>query len=298
MLEFGGDLSKTFVVADMSGNLLTATAGTSFASPLVVHKLSEMLAQSEDISPHMARMLMLHYADHDDSHPQEEYGFGISPSSAAECLSCEENSVTSLYQGVLRPTELVSLPIFAPSISDASGYVTVRWTIVAVCSVDPNDTDEYTASCIQDTFVPHEMKYLFRKDGVGSKTLDLSVPENAAEAAILLNQGYKKSYLPISVSAKPYWEESDLRANDFKWDTVISRHRRMRSSSLLQPSLTLQSIFRTNNNPDAITKYYAAVTVDAPGYPGSLYTSTLRQYQSLSPIRLRLQNRLTNRGGI
>lgn len=298
LLEFGGDLSKTFVVADMSGNLLTATAGTSFASPLVVHKLSEMLAQSEDISPHMARMLMLHYADHDDSHPQEEYGFGISPSSAAECLSCEENSVTSLYQGILRPTELVSLPIFAPSISDASGYVTVRWTIVAVCSVDPNDTDEYTASCIQDTFVPHEMKYLFRKDGVGSKTLDLSVPENAVEAAILLNQGYKKSYLPISASAKPYWEESDLRANDFKWDTVISRHRRMRSSSLLQPSLTLQSIFRTNNNPDAITKYYAAVTVDAPGYPGSLYTSTLQQYQSLSPIRLRLQNRLTNRGGI
>nr|WP_314784090.1 S8 family peptidase [Olsenella uli] len=298
LLEFGGDFNKPFVVADMSGNLLTATAGTSFASPLVVHKLSEMLAQSEDVTPHMARMLMLHYADHDDSQPQGEYGFGISPGSAWNCLSCEENSVTSLYQGILRPTELVSLPIFAPSISDASGYVTVRWTIVAVCSVDPNDTDGYTASCIQDTFVPHEMKYLFRKDGVGSKTLDLSVPKNAVEAAALLNQGYKKSYLPMSASATPYWEESDLRANDFKWDTVISKHKRMRSSSLLQPSLTLQSIFRTNNNPDAIIRYYAAVTVDAPGYPGSLYTSTLQQYQSLAPIRLRIQNRLTNRGEI
>lgn len=294
LLEFGGDLNKPFVVADMSGNLLTATAGTSFASPLVVHKLSKMLAQSEDITPHMARMLMLHYADHDESQPQEEFGFGISPESASDCLSCKENSVTSLYQGILRPAELVSLPIFAPSISEASGYVTVRWTIVAVCSVDPNDTDEYTTSCIQDTFVPHEMKYLFRKDGVGSRTLDLSIPENAVEAAALLNQGYKKSYLPISASAMPYWEESDLRASDFKWDTVISKHKRMRSSSLLQPSLTLQSIFRTNNNPDALTKYYAAVTVDAPGYPGSLYTSTLQQYQNLAPIRLRIQNRLAN----
>ena len=142
------------------------------------------------------------------------------------------------------------------------------------------------------------MKYQFRKDGVGSKTLDLSIPKDAAEAAKLLNQGYKKSYLPISVPAKRYWEESDLRANDFKWDTVISKHRRMRSTSLLQPSLTLQSVFRTNNDSDAITKYYAAVTVDAPGYPGSLYTSTLQQYQSLAPIRLRLQNRLTNHGSI
>lgn len=298
LLEFGGDLNKPFIVADMGGNLLTATAGTSFASPLVVHKLSKMLAQSEDITPHMARMLMLHYADHGDSQSQEEYGFGISPESAHDCLCCEENSVTSLYQGTLRPTELVSLPIFAPSIGEASGLVTVRWTIVAICSVDPNDTDEYTASCIQDTFVPHEMKYSFHKEGAGSKTLDLSIPGNAVEAAALLNQGYKKSCLPTSVSATPYWEESDLRANDFKWDTVISKHKRMRSSSLLQPSLTLQSIFRTNNNPDALTKFYAAVTVDAPGYPGSLYTSTLQQYQSLTPIRLRIQSRLTNRGEI
>ncbi|EHF02182.1 hypothetical protein HMPREF1008_00888 [Olsenella sp. oral taxon 809 str. F0356] len=298
VLEFGGDINKPFIVADMQGNLLTATAGTSFASPLVVHKMGLMLAQSEDITPHMARMLMLHYADHNDSQAQEEYGFGISPSSADECLNCDENTVTTLYQGVLRPTELVSLPIFAPSINEASGFVTVRWTIVAVCAVDPNDTDEYTASCIQDTFVPHAMKYLFRKDGVGSKTLDLSDPDNAARAAELLNQGYKKSYLPISVPAKRYWEESDLRSNDFKWDTVISKHRRMRSSSLLQPSLTLQSVFRTNNDPDAITKYYAAVTVDAPRYPGSLYTSTLQQYQNLTPIRMKIQNRLTNRGGI
>ena len=282
----------------MHGNLLTATAGTSFASPLVVHKIGSILARSEDITPHMARMLMLHYADHDDSQSQEEYGFGLSPSSVDSCLTCDENCVTTLYQGVLKPAELVSLPIFAPSINGTSGYVTVRWTIVAVCAVDPNDTDEYTASCIQDTFVPHEMKYQFRKDGVGSKTLDLSIPKDAAEAAKLLNQGYKKSYLPISVPAKRYWEESDLRANDFKWDTVISKHRRMRSTSLLQPSLTLQSVFRTNNDSDAITKYYAAVTVDAPGYPGSLYTSTLQQYQSLAPIRLRLQNRLTNHGSI
>lgn len=298
LLEFGGDISKPFVVADMHGNLLTATAGTSFASPLVVHKIGSILARSEDITPHMARMLMLHYADHDDSQSQEEYGFGLSPSSVDSCLNCDENCVTTLYQGVLKPAELVSLPIFAPSINGTSGYVTVRWTIVAVCAVDPNDTDEYTASCIQDTFVPHEMKYQFRKDGVGSKTLDLSIPKDAAEAAKLLNQGYKKSYLPISVPAKRYWEESDLRANDFKWDTVISKHRRMRSTSLLQPSLTLQSVFRTNNDSDAITKYYAAVTVDAPGYPGSLYTSTLQQYQSLAPIRLRLQNRLTNHGSI
>lgn len=114
-------------------------------------------------------------------------------------------------------------------------------------------------------------------------------------AARLELEGYSASNLPVSKPAKRYWEESDLRANDFKWDTVINKNQRMQGASLHEPSLTLQSIFRNNSDPDALTRYYAVVTIDAPGYVGSLYNETLQQFQNLQPIRLRATQRIETR---
>ena len=101
--------------------------------------------------------------------------------------------------------------------------------------------------------------------------------------------------VPNTKSAKKYWNETELRANDLKWDTVISRTQRVRGSSLFEPALTLQSIFRDTEDSNALTRYYAVVTVDAPNYPGSLYDATLQQYQNLQPIRLRIEPRLEAR---
>lgn len=44
LLEYGGDINKPFVVVASSGNALGASAGTSFASPLLVHKLGRMMS--------------------------------------------------------------------------------------------------------------------------------------------------------------------------------------------------------------------------------------------------------------
>ena len=125
--------------------------------------------------------------------------------------------------------------------------------------------------------------------------MNLATKEGRIKAAELELQGYTSSTLPVSRPAKKYWEESELRANDMKWDSVISRTQRMKSSSLYDPKLTLQSIFRNNNDPDALTRYYAVVTVDAPGYNGSLYNSTLQEYRNLQPIKLRIEPRLEAR---
>ncbi|MBE6468892.1 MAG: S8 family peptidase [Coriobacteriaceae bacterium] len=293
VLEFGGDLNKPFFVTASSGNKLRIDAGTSFASPLVVHKLGKMMARSEDVTQHLARALLLHNAIHRDDFVQEEYGFGIVPEDPAECLSCENNRVTTLYQGVLRPKQLVSLPIFALGIEGTKGLVTVSWTIVAVCDTDPNDSDAYSASCVTDTFVPHSSRYSYTQKGTNQKkTVDLSTEEGRIQAAQLELEGYSASNLPASKPAKRYWEESDLRAHDLKWDTVISKTQRMQSTSIHEPSLTLQSIFRNNGDSDALTRYYVVVTIEAPGYNGSLYNETLQQFQNLQPIRLRVEQRL------
>lgn len=127
LLEYGGDINKPFVVVASSGNALGASAGTSFASPLLVHKLGRMMSRSEDISQHLARALALHNSEHSDSFVREEYGFGIAPDDPSTCLNCDDNRVTTLYQGTLRPKQLVSLPIFAPGIESAKGLITISW---------------------------------------------------------------------------------------------------------------------------------------------------------------------------
>lgn len=101
LLEFGGDINKPFVVVASSGNALGASAGTSFASPLLVHKLGRMMSRSEDITQHLARALALHNSEHSDSFVREEYGFGIAPDDPSTCLNCDDNRVTTLYQGTL-----------------------------------------------------------------------------------------------------------------------------------------------------------------------------------------------------
>lgn len=296
ILEFGGDVNKPFVVVASHGNSLGVSAGTSFASPLLVGKLGKMMSRSADISQHLARALVFNNALHSDNFSQEEYGFGIAPDDPSDCLNCESNRVTTLYKGTLKPKQIVSLPIFAPDIALAKGFVTVKWTIVAVCDIDPNDSDAYTSSCIVDTFFPNKNKYnYFLKGTKLKKVVNLGTDEGRAKAAELELQGYIPSALPASKTAKKYWEETDLRAKDLKWDSVISKSQRMRASSLNDPKLTLQSIFRNNVDPDAVTRYYVVVSVDAPGYEGSLYNSTLQQYQNLQPIKLRIEPRLEAR---
>lgn len=290
-LEFGGDLTRPFIAVGAEGNKLVMTAGTSFSSPFATHKVGSMLAESIDVSPHLARTLMLHNAQLSDGVSKQEYGFGIAPRDVTSCLGCEDNRVTTLYQGFLRPRQQVSLPIFAPSIEDAAGTVKITWTIVAVCKIDPNDSDAYTASCISDTFVPHANKYNFHK-GTSTRVVDLSTVEGRAKADEYEAEGYQASAMPASRPAKRYWDEAELRARDFKWDTTIKKTDSLRASSLHNPALVLQSIFRDNSDPEALTRYYVAVTVEAAGYEGSLYNETLQRYPNLQPIRLRLEPRV------
>jgi hypothetical protein len=291
LLEFGGSHSNPFIVIDAHSNVLARTCGTSFASPLAVHKLGTLLSNSEDISPHLARALLIHNTEGSTDHDKDTYGFGFSPDNIDDCLDCDETRVTTLYQGLLHQKETVRLPIFAPRINDTSGNAKITWTIVAVSNVDINDSDAYTASCVLDVFMPHAMKFSFTKAGCAPVTVNLLDP-GAIDIKDLLDRGYKQSMLPVSRPSKRNWRESDLRATDFKWDTLIHKSASMRGSSLLQPALSLQSIFR-NNDPEGMIEYYVAVTVDAPKYPGSLYNDTLQQYRHLAPIRLREENRIT-----
>ena len=206
-------------------------------------------------------------------------------------MNCEDKKVTILYSGTLAPSQTVRLPVFAPQINNVCGNVTITWTVATI--VDPfiGDPDAYTNNCIEDTFFHHEMVFMFSKKGVGNRKLNLLNEKHIAIARDLLNTGYQKADFPVSHPSKKYWDETDLRAIDMKWDTVIRRYVRMRGSSLLNPAITLHAIAR-NGFGNAKLRYFAAVSIEAPRYIGSLYDAILQNYKNLTPIEIRNVNRI------
>ncbi len=65
ILDFGGSFDHPFIVASNDTNQISGVAGTSFASPLAVHKIGSLMAQSQNISPHLGRALLIHTAEYD-----------------------------------------------------------------------------------------------------------------------------------------------------------------------------------------------------------------------------------------
>ena len=131
-----------------------------------------------------------------------------------------------------------------PDISKNVGNVTIKWTICTVVNPNVNDPDAYTNNCIEDTFYPHEMTFNFSKKGHNTRKLNLLQSGKIQEAEELMNQGYNKSELPAPKPTKKYYREEDLRNSDFKWDTIIKKDISLRSTSLLNPFISLHAIGR------------------------------------------------------
>ena len=292
LLDFGGSLDHPFIIPNTDCKTLSATAGTSFAAPMITGKIGQLMAMSKSISPHMGRTLLIHNASVDSSVPQIYQGFGFCPENVSDVLECNNNHVTIMYSGAIRPAQFLSLPIFAPRINEMKGNVSISWTVAVVVDPYSNDPDAYTNSCLEDVFSPHSMVYHFSKHGEKTKTINLLDETKIALVKQLLTEGYKRSTVPASHPAKKVWDEEDLRAVELKWDTVIHKSIVMRSKSLFNPTLTLHAIGRNEFEAKEI-KYYVVITVDAPKYQGSLYDAVLQTYQNLTPIEIRNVNRIT-----
>lgn len=291
ILEFGGSVERPFILAGNCKGDITINAGTSFSSPLVVHKLSNLMANSRNINPHLARTLLIHTAEYNKDIPLYQQGFGFCVENEEDILKCEDNNVTILYEGQLNTSQTVKLPIFAPQINSVEGNVEISWTVATIVDPCNNDPDAYTSNCIEDTFIPNEMRFSFTKTNYKSYTLNLTKESDVEKAKELLNSGYHRSEYPVSHPAKRYWDETDLRNENLKWDTIICKQQRMRGSSLLNPYLSLHAIGR-NDFQHSHVKYFVAVSIRAPRYNGSLYDRVLQTYKNLTPIEIRNVNRV------
>lgn len=296
-LEFGGSFERPFVLVGSQPNTLALSIGTSFASPLSVHKIGKLMAQSESIVPHIGRTLLIHNSMFDQNLSRDEQGYGFCIENFEDILLCTDKKVTILYEGYLVPKQTVKLPIFSPKINLVKGNVRISWTITTIVSPYANDADAYTNNCIEEVFIPHDMTFSYTKRDkitnklIDSKKINIDIPMNLKIVETMLQDGYVRSELPVSSSTKRIWNETDLRSKDLKWDTVIKKNKSMKGSSLQNPFLTLHALDRNGFNSQNI-HYYVAVTIEARSYNGSLYDSVLQNYQNLIPIEIRNVNRI------
>ena len=289
ILEFGGYTDRPFI-STKSGNLIMGTAGTSLAAPVVAGKIGRLMAASDQIVPHLGRALLIHSAESQGLEGNVENGFGFCLDGVEDILNCSDNKVTILYEGEITSSATVKLPIFAPGISEIHGNADIKWTICTVVNPNINDPDAYTNNCIEDTFYPNDMRFPFRK-GTSEKKLNLLKDADIVVARELIKEGYIKSELPVSKSAKKHFAEADLRNSDFKWDTIIRKDVRMRCSSLLNPFISLHAIGRDEYEHEKI-KYFVVITIDIPNFKGSLYDQILQTYDNLLPIQIQNVNRI------
>lgn len=290
ILEFGGSPENPALLISTTPNKTTSACGTSFASPIVTGKLGKMIALSSDISPHMAKTLLVHTAEDSDEYSIEEIGFGFCVNDVTDILNCEDNKVVVLYEGSIAPKQNIQLPVLLPNINGLKCNVKITWTLSTLSELNPNDVDSYTCNCIEDYFYPHDNHYNYFKNTIHGRNQKTAYAGTSEEKE-LYNLGYMRSDLPISKPPKQFLSEDELRSQHLKWDTVIKKAITMRTSSLNNPFFILHGMNR-NNIEASPMKYFVAITVEIPKYSGVLYDDILTQYQNLIPINIRVENQI------
>lgn len=290
ILEFGGSPENPVVLISTIANKLTTECGTSFSSPIVTGKLGKIMALSPEISPHMAKTLLIHTANDSDEFDIEEIGFGFCIEDISNILNCEDNKVVVLYEGSIAPKQNIKLPILLPNTDGIKCNARITWTLTTLSFLNPNDVDSYTCNCIEDYFYPHDNHFNYFKNTLNGREQKTAFAGSDSEKE-LFDLGFSRSELPISKPPKKFLSEDELRSQHLKWDTVVKKNLSIRTTSLSKPFFILHGMNRDIEGTTPM-KYFVAITVDIPKYPGILYDDILTQYRNLLPINIKTENQL------
>lgn len=292
-LDFGGCEITPFQMISSGDINRYYSAGTSFATPLVAAKAAEIIGRSNYGSPLIARTLLVHSAKHPQNDADCYMGYGIASDNVDEILSCEDGSVTTLFEGKIAPSKYIKLPLPYVKIPGFNGKVEITYTIAMATEVDASKTEDYTLSCIEDTFYPHDEKYkiTFKQNGK-TTTKTVNIVNDQELISEYEEAGWKISGQPIISSeySNKYKTETERKEN-FKWDTILKRSRKKRNSSLKNPYLVLHAMERFNSNVDFV--YYAvAVTLKYINCEEDVYDITLKSYNRLEPTLIKNRNEI------
>lgn len=295
LCAFGGDAKHPMRLLNATNPSINwLTAGTSFAAPIVSSKAAEILGRCTRFTPLVARALLIHSAKNPNINTTHDVadnllGYGILDQEVDDILRCDENTVHIIYSNSMNPTGQAKLPIPLPKNSQINSSVKISWTIATSSKANALHVEDYTESTIEDTFYPNSKRFNFSLPNNSKTKKTLHIENDAEDIQKLINQGYRQSILPVSVSPNKYQTEA-ARRNELKWDTVVKKHKNSRATSVDNPFLVLQGIGR-NDSTDRID-YAVVVTVSIPKHKGNLYEEILNEYRILEPVEIKNRNEL------
>lgn len=300
-LDFGGSHTNPFQLISSDVVNRSFSCGTSFSAPLVTAKAAEIIGRCNFGNPLLknfgnsllARALLVHTAKHPKNKADKYMGYGIANQTVDDILFCDGKNVTTMYQSRLRPTQAIKLPF--PYLKNLAykGKVVVEWTIALATEVDAKNTEDYTLSCIEDTFYPHEGKYRLSKSVNGkTKTKIVDVDKDVDIINEMTKDGWNLGRNPNTYSAfSNKYKTEEERKKNFKWDTVIKRRAEIKYDNLKTPYIILHAMERYNNSFEFVN-YAVAVTMNYVDCKEDVYDLTLKAYDKLEVASIRNVNEI------
>jgi len=218
--------------------------GTSYAAPLTLRSAVGIRAVlGKDIHPLTIKALLIHGSKIiNDNNLPKKVEWGCIPSNIKELITCNDNTATIVYQGILQSGKYLRAQIPLPNTS-LNGLVNIKATLCYACHVDPQDAAAYTKAGLTTTFRPDVNK---------------------------VNPDQKTPPSKTFFSKTKFATEEKLRNDLQKWETVLHGNSTFRGSSISKPVFDIHYIARDTGGPEKghhEIPYALIVTISASNHP-------------------------------
>ncbi len=273
VVAFGGVPTEPFLT--LAGDKsLTATRGTSFASPSTLRTALGIRGLfGERLDPLALKALLIHTAETCDDHDPHEHGWGRVQPRLEPIVICPDGTARVVYQGHLTPGKYLRAQLPVPS-DGLQGNVRITATLCFASETEPDQPSNYTRSGLEVVFRPDDTKF------------------NSAGATVAKTSSF--------FGQRSYASEAELRADAHKWETVLHETATKRGSGLRNPVFDIHYNARIAGHDGTSMaprlRYAMVITVESARTP-DLYDRVLRTYatrlEALVPrvgIPLRVQS--------
>ena len=265
---FGGSDEELFNVYSPVSDSIVGTMGTSYSAPYALRTAAAIDAITDfELSATAIKALMIHNTEK-DVHHFHEAGWGRFSNNAEEVIECLEDEATIIFQGVLKPSEHLRIPVPLPENAQCT-WVHLNATFCINTVTDPEHPLHYTRNGLEISFRPNHSK--FNDEATHAKTQ------------------------PFFSCKKLYPNEQTLRDDAHKWETNLSQSARFKRTTLDQPIFDVKYHSReqggtASSGVDPIP-YCLVLTIRTEGYK-QLYNSILQENRSLQTIKVRSRVRI------
>lgn len=293
VVEFGGSYENPMHFIGMDGKYKVFGSGTSFSSPIVARKMAEILGISNISGPLTARALLIHTAYHPNRKHDKCLGYGVVADNVEKILSCDKNIVTVLYESSILPSAQAKLNIPVVEGLNFKGKVNISWTIAISTEIQSQDTEDYTKTCIEDTFYPNKNKYIMTHPITNKKKTVHKINDSKLIKELdELGWNIKRTPKSHSKSDNSYKTEQE-RKNNFKWDTVIKRDSgNMRYKEIQEPYIVIHGLERGQPVSGDRIYYSVAITIKYINCQEDVYSKTLKAYNKLQQTQVKTLNEI------